>query len=111
MTSRLVRILAATGTAAAVVLGLSACGVSVAKEDLAQSVTAKLAEQKVEAAGMTCPENLKGRPAPRSPASTRPRRASRSTWSSASPRSTARRSTTPPSRRRGHCCRPSSRSR
>ncbi|AEA27505.1 hypothetical protein Psed_5371 [Pseudonocardia dioxanivorans CB1190] len=60
MTSRLVRILAATGTAAAVVLGLSACGVSVAKEDLAQSVTAKLAEQKVEAAGMTCPENLKG---------------------------------------------------
>jgi len=60
MTSRLVRILAATGTAAAVVLGLSACGVSVAKADLAQSVTAKLAEQQVDAKNMTCPEDLKG---------------------------------------------------
>ncbi|GAY10153.1 DUF4333 domain-containing protein [Pseudonocardia sp. N23] len=60
MTSRLVRILAATGTAAAVVLGLSACGVTVAKNDLAQSVTAKLSEQQVDAKSMTCPEDLKG---------------------------------------------------
>lgn len=60
MTSRLVRILAATGTAAAVVLGLSACGVSVAKADLAQSVTAKLSEQQVDARNMTCPDDLKG---------------------------------------------------
>ena len=60
MTSRLIRVLAATGMAAAVVFGLSACGVSVPKADLAQSVTTKLAEQNVTADGMNCPEDLKG---------------------------------------------------
>lgn len=60
MTSRLVRILAATCTAAAVVLGLSACSGSVSKDDVTKTVSAKLAEQKIVATDVTCPEDLKG---------------------------------------------------
>lgn len=59
MTFRLGRVLAAGGAAAAMVLGLSACGGVVPKADVATSISQKLTEKNIAAQNVTCPADLK----------------------------------------------------
>lgn len=60
MTFRLGRVLAASGAAAAIVLGLSACTGAVPKDDVTKTISQKLTEKSIAAQNLTCPGDLKG---------------------------------------------------
>jgi hypothetical protein len=59
MISGLGRIVMAALAAVVVVLGLAACSGAVPKDDVATSISGKLAEQNIQAQSVTCPADLK----------------------------------------------------
>ena len=58
MTFRLGRVLAATGAAAAIVIGLAACTGSVPKADVASSISTQLTAKNIKAENVNCPADL-----------------------------------------------------